>query len=301
MKKKIFSKELMIGISVIVAILILIFGIDYLKGINLFKPANFYVAEYDNVDGLSMSAPVMIQGYKVGQVREINFDYANPGKIQVVLALNKDLHLPEDSEATIASTLLSGAYIDIKVGSSRRKLEVGGNIRTSRTPDLMASLQSDLMPKVSQVIPRVDTLLYSLNTLVADPALRQSIRRLDGITNNLYSATGSLNTTLRTDVPVIMRNVRGASSDVQVLTANLIDLSTQLKSLPLEPTMANVESVTRNLEEFSRQLNSREGTLGKLMNDPQLYNHLNKVSADVDSLIIDIKRNPKRYISIKLL
>lgn len=89
--KKIFNKEFIIGICVITAIVILIFGIDYLKGINLFSPANFYYASYDNVAGLEISSPVTVDGYKVGQVREIQFDYENPGKIKVLLALNKKI------------------------------------------------------------------------------------------------------------------------------------------------------------------------------------------------------------------
>ncbi len=106
--KKFFSKELIIGISVIAAILILFFGIDYLKGVNLFSPANFYYASYDNVAGLEVSAPVTVDGYKVGQVREIQFDYNKPGKIKVLLALNKELRIPVDSKATMGSTLMSG-------------------------------------------------------------------------------------------------------------------------------------------------------------------------------------------------
>ncbi|MCM1152787.1 MAG: MlaD family protein [Muribaculum sp.] len=299
--KKLRSKEFLIGLSVILAILILIFGIDYLKGINLFKPTNFYVAEYENVMGLEISAPVQIQGYKVGQVREINFDYEHPGKIKVVLALNKDLHLPKDSKALIASTLLSGAYIEIVLGQSAQMLEVGGNVPTAVTPDLMASLQNDLMPKVGNIIPHVDSLLYNINGLVSNPALSQSIGRLDGITGNLLMASNGLNSTLSRDVPLVMRNVHHITTDVDTLANNLIDLTVQLKSLPLQPTMENVEQVTRNLEAFSAQLNSREGTIGRLMNDPELYDRLNQVSADIDSLIVDIKKNPKRYISIKLL
>ena len=107
--KKIFSREFVIGLCVIVALAILYFGIDYLKGINLFRPANFYTANYENVDGLAVAAPVSIDGYKVGQVREINFNYSQPGKIEVVMAVNKELMVTEVSIALIASTLLSGA------------------------------------------------------------------------------------------------------------------------------------------------------------------------------------------------
>ena len=122
--KKIFSKELMIGLSVIVAIAILVIGIEYLKGVNLFKPANFYYATYNDVAGLETAAPVTLNGYKVGQVREISYDYSNPGHIKVLLALNKELQLPEDTRACIGSNFLSGAFIELQLGSSPRKLAV---------------------------------------------------------------------------------------------------------------------------------------------------------------------------------
>lgn len=300
-KKKLLNKEFYIGLSVIVAVLMLILGIDYLKGINLFKPANFYIASYQNVSGLEVSAPVTVNGFKVGQVREINFDFQKPGKIQVVLALDKDLHLPQGSQAVIASTLLSGAYIDIQLGSGKDMIPVGSEIATSVTPDLMASVSQELMPDVSRVLHHVDTLLLNLNTLVADPALAQSIGRLDGITGDLLATTGGLRSTVLTDVPRIMTGARGVLVNVDTVSNNLAELSRQLRQLPLRPTMDNVHQITANLSAFSDQLRNPNSSLGLLMNDPELYNRFNRVAADVDSLIVDIKRNPKRYISIKLL
>lgn len=299
--KKLISKEFIIGISVIAAILVLVFGIDYLKGINLFSPANFYYAEYENVQGLETAAPVTINGYKVGQVREIQFDYANPGKVRVLLALNKDLKLPVDSKAELASTLLSGAYVNIRMGSSTKMLEKGSNVPTMVVPDMMASISNDVMPAVNSILPKIDSLLYNLNTLVADPALLASIQRLDGITGNVYAATDGLKTTLKSDIPIIMRNTRGITHGLDSVVTNLGMLSYQLKELPLSTTVDNVNQITANLTKFSDQLNNQKSTLGMLMNDPELYNRVNSVAASVDSLIVDIKRNPKRYISIKLL
>lgn len=299
--KKIFNKEFIIGICVIAAIVILIFGIDYLKGINLFSPANFYYASYDNVAGLEISSPVTVDGYKVGQVREIQFDYENPGKIKVLLALNKNLRIPVDSKATMGSTLMSGNFIAIKLGKSSEKIPVGGDIESYATSDLMSSLSEDIMPAVNQILPRVDSLLYNLNKLAGDPALLSSIQRLDGITGNVMNATDGLNSTINKDLPVVMRNVKSISHGLDTVTANLGILSAQLKSLPLNTTVDNVNALTDNLTKFSNQLNDPSSTLGMLMNDPELYNKLNRVAADVDSLIVDIKKNPKRYISIKLL
>lgn len=299
--KKIFNKEFVIGLSVIAAIIILIFGIDYLKGINLFSPANFYYASYDNVAGLEISSPVTVDGYKVGQVRDIEFDYEHPGKIKVLLALNKNLHIPVDSKASMGSTLMSGNFISITLGKSSEMLQIGSEISSYEQADLMTSLNENVMPTVNQILPRIDSLLMNLNKLVGDPALLASIQRLDGITGNVMDATVGLNGVLNKDVPVVMRNVKSISHGIDTVTANLGILSAQLKALPLHTTVDNVNSLTNNLNKFSAQLNDPNSTLGQLMQNPELYNKLNRVAADVDSLIVDIKKNPKRYISIKLL
>lgn len=299
--KKLFTKEFIIGLSVIAAVLILFIGIEYLKGINIFKPSNYYVASYDNVSGLEISAPVSIDGYKVGQVREIKFNYEKPGKIDVVLALNKSLRLPEDSKASIESTLMSGAYVDIRMGKSSKLLEVGGNIEGVSTPDMMANITQNVLPAVGNLMPKVDSLLTSLNTLVSDPALLKTVQTLDDVAENINVASGSLNSMLGRQVPNLIGNANKVTHNLDSLTSNLNALSLQLKQLPISATMDNVNSITASLASFSEQLNSPNSSLGMLMHDPELYNRINRVAADVDSLLIDIQKNPKRYISIKLL
>lgn len=299
--KKIFSKEFTIGICVLIALVILFFGIDYLKGINMFKPANFYYASYENVAGLEIAAPVTIDGYKVGQVHEINFNYENPGKIKVLLALDKQLMVPEDSKASIEVGLLGSSSIALSLGQSSKMIEVGGDIPTHTTGGLMSALSNDIMPQINSILPKVDSLLYNLNLVVANPALHSSIERLDLITSNITDVTTGLNSVMNTQVPVILNNAGSITTNLDTITANLTYLSAQLKALPLQSTMNNVDEITTNLVSVSNQLNSKNGTLGMLMNDPELYNRLNQVSADIDSLIVDLKKNPKRYISIKLL
>lgn len=298
--KKIISKEFVIGISVILAIAILFFGIEYLKGINMLNPANFYFVSCDNVSGLEVSASVQIDGYKVGQVREISYDYDHPGKIKVLLAVNKKLRIPDDSYADLSSTLMGGGFVVINMGSSKKMLEVGSDIPMRQSKGMMETLSSDIMPTVNTILPRIDSLLYNLNLLVADPALTQSVRRLDGITGNVLQASQGLNTLMSREVPAVVRNARGITTRIDTITANLSALSAQLRALPVAETMDDVKAVTANLSQFSAQLNSQSSTLGKLNNDPELYNKLDRVAADIDSLVVDIKKNPKRYISIKL-
>lgn len=298
--KKIFNKEFAIGLSVIVAILILIFGIDFLKGINLFRPAHYYVAYYDNVDELTVSSPVLINGYKVGQVREVNFNYEKPGKVEVVMALDKNLQLPEGSRADLGTTLLSGARIELTMGAGPGMIPSGGEVPSGVKAGLMSSVQ-DVMPSLTGILPKVDSLLYNLNVLVADPALTASIQRLDGITGDLLATTHGLNATMNNQVPRLANNTVRITQSLDTIVGNLGQLSYQLKSLPLDATVDNVNQLTANLSQFSRQLNDKNSTLGLLTSDPELYNRITQVSADIDSLLVDIKKNPKRYISIKLL
>lgn len=299
--KKVFNREFVIGLSVIVAIVILIFGIDFLKGINLFRPAHYYLAYYDNVDELTVSSPVLINGYKVGQVREVNFNYTKPGKVEVVMALDKNLKLPQGTRADIGTTLLSGARIELTMGNGPEMLPSGSELPTGVKEGLMASVQDGLMPALTGILPKVDSLLYNLNLLVADPALSASIGRLDGITGNLLATTQGLNNTMNNQVPRLANNTVKLTQSLDTIVGNLGQLSYQLKALPIDATFDNVNQLTANLSQFSKQLNNKNSTLGLLTSDPELYNHLNRVSADIDSLIVDIKKNPKRYISIKLL
>lgn len=299
--KKLFNKEFAIGLSVIVAILILIFGIDFLKGINLFRPAHYYLAYYENVDELTVSSPILINGYKVGQVREVNFNYNKPGKVEVVMALDKNLQLPEGSVANIGTTLMSGARIELTLGAGPGMIPTGGEVPTGVKAGLMSSLQDGVLPAVTAVLPKVDSLLYNLNLLVADPALRSSIQRLDGITDNLLATSQGLNSTMNRQIPVLANNTVRITQSLDTIVGNLGQLSYQLKALPLDATMENVNQLTANLSQFSRQLNDKNSSLGLLTSDPELYNRITQVSADIDSLLVDIKKNPKRYISIKLL
>ena len=299
--KKIFTKEVIIGTCVAVAIVILVVGIEFLKGINVFKPAHFFIAEYDNVAGLEIAAPVQIEGFKVGQVREINFNYEHPGKIEVLLALNKHLQIPADSKAVIGSTLLSGSYVEIILGKSQEMLPVGGTMQSEQSSDLMSSISDEVLPAVTAIVPKVDSLLLSLNKLASDPALMASIKNMERITDNVNIASKNLNLVMQRQLPSILDGANDAVANIDSITADLAILSEELKSLPLQQTMGNVNMLTDNLAKFTERLNDPHSTLGELTSDSELYNRLNRLTADIDSLIIDIKKNPKRYISIKLL
>lgn len=306
MKKK-FSKELIIGASVLISLLILFFGIDYLKGINIFKTANYYYASYTNVAGLTQSAPVTLNGFKVGLVREINYEYDNPGHVLVELSLNKQLKVPVGSKAEIVTDMLGTSSVELIMASGTEYYEVGARLEGETKGGMVDKLGNELLPSILTIAPHLDSLVVALTAVAADPALKSSISRLDNIMANLETSTKQLNVAMR-GVPALINTTNGTMTNVQEVSANLTRisaalavLSEDLKEMPLDSTMNNINRITANLDKATEQLNSTNSSLGLLLNDPSLYNNLNNSAADVDSLLRDIKKQPKRYIpSIKI-
>lgn len=298
--KKVFRKEVLIGIAVLVALAILVVGIDFLKGINIFKAANYYLATYTNVQGLAVSAPVSVNGFKVGQVREINYEYDNPGHVQVEISLNKNLKLPEGTQAVIKTDVLGTSTIELNMGHSSTYYNVGDEIEGVVASGMLDNVTDNILPAVGNIMPKIDSLLTSLNKVVGDPALLQSMQRLDKITANVEVATNRL-TQVMGSLPAIMNDVKAVSSNLSKSTDDISVLAERMRDLPIDSLAENVQIITANLRELTDQLNDPHSTIGKLTHDPALYNNLNSTISSLDSLFVDIKKNPKRYISIKLL
>lgn len=294
------KKEIIIGICVVLALFALFLGIDFLKGINIFKPANYYYATYTDVAGLQVSAPVTLNGYKVGQIREIKYEFDNPGHVKVQLSLDRELRLPEGTKAVITQDLLGTASVVLKPSSANTHHEIGTHLIGETASGMMESVSKDLMPAVNAIFPKIDSLLTHLNTIVADPALIASVRRLDDITLNLDRTMRSINRTTA-GLPQVMDNVDTITVNLAAMSNDLAQLSAELKALPLDSTMQNITALSANLRILSQQLNDPNSSLGLITHDRALYDNLNNCAASLDSLLIDVKRNPKRYISIKLL
>ncbi|MCM1139571.1 MAG: MlaD family protein [Muribaculum sp.] len=305
--KKLFSREIIIGLSVLVSLLILFFGIDYLKGINVFKAANYYYCSFTNVSGLAQSAPVTVNGFKVGLVREINYEYDNPGHVRVELSLDRQLRIPQGTQAVIATDMLGTSSIELKMSANPDFHKVGDYLEGVEGAGLMDKISTELMPTLMSIAPHIDSLVVSLNTIASDPSLLKAVQRLDAIMANLETSTTMLNRSMST-VPTLvthanstMANVSEISENIKHVTAALAVISEDLKTMPLDSTIRNISHITANLDEATRQLNSTNSSLGLLLNDPGLYNNLNNSVAHLDSILIDLKRRPKYYIpSIKI-
>lgn len=298
--KKIFRREIQIGLSALCALAILFFGIDFLKGINLFHASNYYFATYNNVNGLAISAPVTINGFKVGQVRTIEYQYDNPGTVKVELSLDGELKLPEGSRALLTTDMLGTASIALELANGTKYIPVGSKIEGGQAAGLMDGITNDIMPAIAAIAPKVDTLLTTTNRLLSDPALAASIQRMDAITANLQISSTYLNRTVA-QMPAIAGDVKTITGNFTGTSEQLLTFSNTMNRLPMDSLASQIQITTANLRMLTEQLNDRNSTLGLLMNDPALYNNLNSTVRSLDSLFVDIKAHPKRYISIKLL
>ncbi|MBD5267422.1 MAG: MCE family protein [Bacteroides sp.] len=295
-----YSKEMIIGLSVLAAGVLLIFGINYLKGINIFKASNYYYASYTNVAGLAVSAPVTLNGLKVGEVRDVAYEYDNPGHVLVEMSLDKNIKVPSGSKAVIESGLLGTASVILQFSESGSHHEVGDKLIGETAPSMLESVSATLAPAAESILPKVDSLLSSVNRLVSDSALLVSVKRLDAITANLEATTQYLNRTLAT-MPGTMKTVNGVAVNLDSITCDLAVMSEELKALPLRQTIDNVNSITSNVDEMTAKMNRPDNTLGLLLNDRELYDHINGVAGGLDTIMVELKKNPKKYIpSIKV-
>lgn len=298
---KFFNKNVKIALTVLVGLALLYWGINYLKGINLLTPANSYYTEVESTEGLLTASPITVNGFQVGQVRDIKYDYES-NKITVMLSMNKDMKVPKGSTVSMVNGLLGGASLVLNLGSGPA-MEPGSLIPTTIEGGLMDHVTDNIMPAVSNMLPKVDSIMNNVNVLTGDPALAAALSRLDGITRQLQISAQQLNTLLNglnRSVPGVMGSVNGITGNLNGASNNLNELSTSLKELPLDETVNKLNTTLANLESLSQQLNDKNSTIGKVINDRELYDNANHAIASLDSLLIDIKTNPKRYINIKV-
>ena len=286
------TKEIKIALVAIVGILVMYFGINFLKGMNLFSTNNAYYMTFDDIQGLGASTPIYADGYKVGTVDGLEYDYKENGPIKVKVDINKDLRIPQGSKAEIVKDLMGNLQVNLLLANNpRERVETGGIIPGAVNGGMMDKA-ANLIPVVEKMLPKLDSILTSVNALLADPALAASLHNVETITSNLTVSTRELNTLmagLNKQVPGMIGKANGVLDNTNRLTANLA-------SLDVQGTLNKVNQTLESAHQFTEKLNSNQGSLGLLMNDTKLYDNLTSTMSHADSLVIDLKAHPKRYV-----
>lgn len=293
---KAFTKEIKIALVVIAGLVILFFGMNYLKGLNLFSSSNKYYIVFKDISGLGSSSPIYADGYKVGVVKGITYNYNNAGNIKVEAEIDEQLRIPKGSSAEIESDMLGNVKVNLLLATNPRERVMPGETIQGDINSGALGQMKDMVPMIVGMMPKLDSIVTSLNLLLADPAIVQSLHNVQTITGDLTVTTRQLNSLMAG----LNRQVPGMMTRADSLLDNTNRLVGKLNKVDVDGTMAKVDATLANVEEFTRRLNNGQGSLGLLMNDPALYNNLNSTMRSADSLLIDLKAHPKRYVHFSL-
>jgi len=305
------SNETKIGVLTAVGITVLILGFNFLKGKSFFDKRTLLYAEFPSVEGLAPSNPVMINGLQVGTVSGMTEKDKSVSGVIVEIAIDKDLHIPDNSLATINPSLggLGTTTISIELGNSKSFLVDGGSLRVTNKPGVIDELKKNVTPTIDRINQVMDSLKISLGninqTLDAEAQLnlKKTIANLAASTAQLQqllnTQTGALAKTLN-NVEAFTSTLAENDSTLTHVLQNVETTTEKLSQLELEKTMQSLESSTIELNKVITQLNSKEGSAGLLLNDEALYRNLENSTRSLNILLDDFRTNPKRYVSFSV-
>ena len=297
MKKKYFTREVKVGIMAVIAVFVLYFGLNYLKGIDIFSPVNNYYGRYENIGGLVTSTPVYVKGFKVGQVEQIKYDFSKKESFVIKISVAKDIKLPKGTRIELYDEgIMGGKAIRLiyePTNLSQAVHEPGDTIETKMGIGLMAQISGDLVPKIESISTQADSLIRSVRVLVENKNLNKSMASIERTTADLAVSSSQLKKLMNNDVPRILSNVDGMTTDFRQISGNL-------KKIDYQATFASIDHTIANLNLISEKMNSSEGTIGMLLNNKDLYINLSNTASSADKLLIDLQKNPKRYVHFSL-
>lgn len=311
------SKEFKIGILFILATAILVWGFSFLKNKNILLKERIFYAAYENVNGLTPSRPVFINGVKVGQVGKVYFNPDLSGQIIVQMVFTDKFPFPKNSVAKIFSEDLMGSKaIEIILGDDPEIAYSGDTLRTDVETSLKDAVNQQILPlklKAEELLSSLDTMVVAIQGVFNKDIredLTASIGSIRRTLSNLESTTQSLDTLVLTEsgrlasiiynIDMITRNLSNNSEEINRVLDNLASVTDTLARADIGGIIRNINTTVESLAVVMEKVEKGEGTLGLLVNDDKLYQDLEKSAFELNRLIEDIRLNPKRYVRISV-
>lgn len=291
-----YAREIKVGVLAVVCIFLLFFGFNFLKGVNIFSSMYSFHGVYDNIHGLEEQAPVLIRGYKVGQVDKIHYDFTKDSAFTIDVSINRDIDLPRGTQmALVADGLLGSMAIELQLPAtySDNLCKSGETLPTTYIPGLVENLQVNLLASLENTIDGVDSLVNQLNGQLANDHLANTLANVDNISSDLTTVSHDLKGLMRNQVPQIVSNADTAVHSIKLIAADI-------NRADISGTVARVDSAVAQVNTTLADINSDNGTLGLLLHDKSLYMNIDATVVSADSLLTDLKANPKRYVHFSL-
>lgn len=281
-------RELWVGILGIVAIALIYLLINFFKGVNVFNEGDRYYARFNDIGEIVKSSPVYINGYKVGNVSGITYDFSKTNCVYVEMSLDNRLHIPQGSYAMIVNKTLGSSTINLIMGNSENIINKGDTLSGTLNAGAMHAA-GKMIPRINDLLPKVDTMLVSLNNILSNPAINNSINNIELLTAQLNRTTAQLNAILSEEIPQ-------AAEKLIAIEDNMLQISEQLSDVDYKKIMGDLEASLSNMKSITAALESGEGTAGMLLKDSTLYNRLNETCEAATTLLQDLRENPKKYV-----
>ena len=296
-----YAREIKVGILAVVCIFLLFFGFNYLKGVNIFSSIHSFHGVYTNIHGLELQAPVYIRGYKVGQVDNIDYDFTRDSSFTVDISIKRNINLPEGTRmALVSDGIMGGMAIELLLPTTEvaskediAYLPTGATIPTTVVPGLLDGLQESVIQPLSNTLASLDTILGQLETQLDNNHIESILANADLAVADLQTSSQQLRQVMSHQVPSVVTKLDTTMSDLQQVV-------TDVKAANIKATVARVDTALDNVNYLIADFRSPNGTVGMLLNDKGLYNHIDSAVVSVDSLLVDLKANPKRYVHFSL-
>ena len=287
------TKEIKIGLAGVVALALLVIGINYFKGVNLFQSTASYYIKFTDINGLAKSSPIFADGYRVGVVSDINYDYANAGNVVVRIDVDPSLRIPKGSTAELTSDFLGAVRMSLLLANNPREKQIPGDTINGSVNAGLMDKAANMVPQLEQMLPKLDSILIALNTLLNNPTIPATLQNVESLTASLNANSRQLESLMKNEVPQLTSKLNEIGDNFAVISANLKEIDYATTMNKVDATLANVKSITDKLEQ-------NDNTVGLLLNDPTLYNNLTETTANAANLLEDLQRHPKRYVHFSI-